>query len=228
MKIIESILRNIPMKSALSLLDVISSRYPRNDMLNKAFKFARASKVPGDYLEFGVYNGVTFSLAYHNAVLRSFTGRFIAFDSFQGLPVYSKDYELPSNVFFGGLFGTTVSTFWKYINSKGVDLDRVSVVSGWFNDTLTGKQKDSMGLKQAAVILIDCDLYESTVPILEFITDILVPGSIIMFDDWYLYEGNPKYGVQAAFNEWAHQHPEIQFIEYHKFGWHGKSFIVSK
>lgn len=228
MKIIESIVRNIPMKPALLLLDVIIRRYPRNEMLNKAFTFAMASKVPGDYLEFGVYNGATFSLAYHNAVLRSFAGRFIAFDSFQGLPEYSKDYELPSNVFLGGLYATTESTFLKYISSKGVDLDRVSVVSGWFKDTLTGKQKDSLGLEQAAVIMIDCDLYESTVPILEFITDILVPGSIIMFDDWYLYEGNPKYGVQAAFNEWAQQHPELQFIEYHKFGWHGNSFIVSK
>lgn len=54
---------------------------------------------------------------------------------------------------------------------------------------------------------IDCDYYESTVPALEFVTDLLlVDGSILIFDDWWVFGGRRERGEQRAFHEWRERH----------------------
>lgn len=225
-RVLEYLANKIPLKMIIMVMDIFINNYPRIEIYNNAFAYAKASNVTGDYLEFGVFRGKAFSLAYHHAIIQGFTGRFIAFDSFAGLPDGARDYSIPSNVLHAGQFASPVDEFRENVAAKGVDLARVRTVKGWFNESLTKELKKSLRLERAAVVMVDCDLYESAVPVLEFITDILAPGSVLMFDDWYLYEGNPEHGVQAAANEWLVLNPQIHLIEYHKFGWHGNSFIV--
>ena len=225
-RVLEYLANKLPLRMIITVMDIFINNYPRIEIYNNAFTYALASNVIGDYLEFGVFGGKTFSLAYHHAIMRGFTGRFIALDSFDGLPDGARDYDMPSNTLHAGQFASPIDEFRKKVAAKGVDLARVRTVKGWFNESLTTELKKSLRLERAAVIMVDCDLYESAVPVLEFITDILVPGSVLMFDDWFLYEGNPEHGVQAATNEWLVLNPQIHLIEYHKFGWHGNSFIV--
>ena len=57
------------------------------------------------------------------------------------------------------------------------------VLEDSLTDDLKSKIKDNGGINLA---LIDADLYVSTVPVLNFITDLLVDGGIIIFDDFFL------------------------------------------
>ncbi len=82
---------------------------------------------------------------------------------------------------------------------------------GWFSETLTASLAEEIGLSRVAVALIDCDFYVSTVPVLAFLTDLLVDGSLIIFDDWHLFRGHPDLGPQKAFEEWQAENPDLRF-----------------
>ena len=109
-----------------------------------------------------------------------------------------------------------------------MDLAKVKIVPGWFKDTLNAETRTKLFLKSAAVVWVDCDLYESTVPVLEFITDLVVDGTILVMDDWFFYKGRPDMGERKAFAEWLNINPNISFTEFHKYSWHGNSFILHK
>jgi len=66
------------------------------------------------------------------------------------------------------------------------------------------------------------------VPVLDFITDYLVDGTILIFDDWFVFRGNPNYGERKAFNQWLKKNPEIKITEFQKYSTVGNSFIVHK
>ena len=82
-------------------------------------------------------------------------------------------------------------------------------------------------IKKAALIWVDCDLYESTVPVLNFITDYVQDGTIIVFDDWFSFKGNLNMGEQRAFREWLKKNPSIRATEFHRFAT-GNSFILHR
>lgn len=60
---------------------------------------------------------------------------------------------------------------------------------------------------------IDCDFYESTRVAHEFVTDLLVDGTVMVFDDWWMYHGHPDNGERRAFTEWTRQHG-IRYSEF--------------
>jgi len=182
--------------------------------------------VEGDYLEFGVFEGASFVPVFHFAQgvgLNSM--KFYAFDSFQGLPSVKKT---DVGLFNKGDWVCTLPKFKKLIRNRGVDLNKVKIVKGWFDETLNEETKRKLPIKSASIVYIDCDLYESTVPVLDFITDYLINGTIIIFDDWFCFKGNPNRGEQRAFKEWRKRHPEITIIQFRKFGCSGNSFIVGE
>lgn len=90
------------------------------------------------------------------------------------------------------------------------------------------KQKIDCSLRKQQLFLIDCDLYESTVPVLNFITDYLQNGTIFTFDDWYCFRGDPQRGEWRAFKEWLKNNPSIKAIQLRKFGSGGNSFIIRR
>ena len=38
----------------------------------------------------------------------------------------------------------------------------------------------------------------STVPVLRFLSDVLVDGALLIFDDWYCFRASPEQGEQNA------------------------------
>ena len=76
--------------------------------------------------------------------------------------------------------------------------------------------------------MIDCDLYESTVPVLDFITDIVGQGTIIIFDDWYRFKGSTEHGEQRACKEWLERNPHITLTQYWQQGPQSVAFLVNK
>lgn len=201
----------------------------RENMIRIAMEYLKSSKLAGDYLEFGVHTGSTFQAAYFLAQREGLDEmRFYAFDSFQGMPKSEGIDQLDSLYqFVEGQYACTEDEFLRSITGNGLDRQKVHTLPGWFQDTLTEKNRQKLPIEKAAVIWVDCDLYASTVPVLEFLTPLLQSGTILCFDDWFSFLGNPDRGEQKAFREWCDRHPEFRCIDYHVFGKWGKSFIVN-
>jgi O-methyltransferase len=196
-------------------------------VLDHAIAMQMINQVPGDYLEFGVFRGERLIQAYETAMfltkwVRSQKDpyaakasasnlermRFIGFDSFEGLPKATAiDVAPGQEEWIGeGGFCASLDEVTALLPAKGIAEGRIRLVKGWFDATLSEATKKSLEIQAAAVVYIDCDYYESTVPALEFITDLLVDGSILIFDDWFLFRGRSDRGEQKAFYEWKERH----------------------
>jgi hypothetical protein len=202
---------------------------PREEVLSTAMDFAMWSQLDGDYLEFGVYEGARLTSAYHFAQRNGLTSmRFCAFDSFQGLPPITGLDATGIRQFRQGEYSCDRNRFEESIRRDRVDIDKVEVVEGWYDQTLNDQTKKQLAIKAVAIVWIDCDLYESTVPVLNFITDYVRDGTVVIFDDWFCFRGAPDRGEQRAFREWLERNPSLSASEFHKFGWHGNSFILHR
>ena len=81
-----------------------------------------------------------------------------------------------------------------------------NIIKGFYKDSLDDKLQSR--LPKAGIIHIDVDLYSSTVEILKFLKPLLVPGSLILFDDWYCFPPGSNMGEKRAFNEFLHDNPQ--------------------
>lgn len=191
-------------------------------------EYLLGAQIPGDYAEFGVFQGTTFMHAYKNMSNYFKDMKFIAFDSFEGLPA-PKGIDAVngySSSFYPGQFMFSEKEFLDRLKRNKVDLKRVKTVKGWFDKTLSRDMAKSYGIDKLAAVWIDCDLYESTVPVLDFITPYLSVGSVIFFDDWRCFRNHPEYGQQKACKEWLAANPKIKLSELLSFGWNGIVFTV--
>ncbi len=223
-------------------LDKLSKKYPavkflreyspkdhdRTEFLRKVMNFVAESKMEGNYLEFGVYKGGTFVNAIRMAKGKKLNGmKFFAFDSFEGLPdIGGVDLEFKQ--FKSGELSFSLEKFKDNLRKGDVNFNDIAIIPGFFSDTLNTNTKRNLDIKSAAVVWVDCDLYESTVPVLDFVTDYIVDGTVIALDDWYHFRGNPNRGEQRAFREWLQGNPNLTATEFHKYSWHGNSFIINK
>lgn len=205
---------------------------PDEEILEKAMKFASHVGLGGDYLEFGVWKGRSFARAYQ---MRKYVKepklkemKFYAFDSFQGLPEIKGTPDTSSSEFKKGDYACDIETFKSNLVSKGVNLNEVVIVPGWYDESLNEETKNKLPLKKAAIIFVDCDLYESAVTVLDFITDYVDNGTVIIFDDWFAFSGHPEKGEQRAFREWLNRHPDIRAVEWQRVNWKSNSFILNR
>jgi O-methyltransferase len=196
-------------------------------VLDTALSMQMINQVEGDYLEFGVFRGARMTQAYSTArFLHKYvsgskdpylnkasaqnleTMRFIGFDSFEGLPKATAiDVLKGQEEWIGeGGYRCTLDEIKGFLPKKGLTDGRIKLVKGWFNESLTPATKTQLELKAASIVYIDSDYYESAVPALEFVTDLLVDGSILIFDDWFLFRGRSDRGEQRAFYEWKERH----------------------
>lgn len=190
------------------------------------------AELPGDYAEFGVYKGTTFGYA-ANLFHPLFPGmRFLAFDSFEGLPELQgldRSEKGFASGFFKGQFAAKEDEFINNVLAAAPYLppERLLTIKGWFNEVLTSENAQKIDLKQLACVWIDCDLYESTVPVLKFITPYLSIGSVILFDDWRCYRNLATHGEQRAYCEWLEENYGLTLNDFISFGFHGMSFTVA-
>jgi O-methyltransferase len=156
----------------------------------------------GDYLEFGVYAGGTMTCADR---ARRAAGieqmRLFGFDSFEGLPPEAE--KINPERWSAGMFACTVEEARENMRRGGVDVERVRLVKGWFDDTLTDDTRREHGIDRAGVIMLDCDLYSSSRTALEFIAPAIGPAAVLVCDDW---RHSGEDGQQRAFHEFLQRH----------------------
>jgi O-methyltransferase len=213
--------------SLISGLDHRSeNRMSELGMIAHAFQFARINSVRGDYFEFGLWQGKTFRYA-RRMKLRYHLNQMTlwGFDSFEGLP---RSSETRDNIWAPGQFRNPEDQLRRALKRAGFQDSEFELVPGFFCDSLNGALHHRMAGRTAAVVYVDCDLYESTRDVLRFVQRYLLNGSIVCFDDFYCFKGAPDQGEQRALREFLQAVPEFSFIPYFDYGPVGKSFIVRR
>ena len=99
-----------------------------------------------------------------------------------------------------------------------------NIIKGDYDDTLPNTTTDRLFY----MVWIDCHLYESTVPVLEWLTDKMVDGAVICFDDWFSFNGRSAKDEQQATSKWMEKIPRLSLMPYQTFHWSGKSFLFHK
>jgi O-methyltransferase len=202
----------------------------RFNCIDKLADYLVGAQLPGGYFEFGVSRGVTFSYAMRTMQDLFPQMPFVALDSFEGLPAPSGQDAAQgyTSGFQAGEFSCSRQDFLNNVASAGGDINRVTIVEGWFDQSLAKGDRRIAGLGKVAAAWIDCDLYESSIPVLDFLTDRLSVGSVLLFDDWRCFRNLPDRGEQRACREWLERNPQIKLAEFVDFGFHGVSFTVER
>lgn len=141
----------------------------------------------GTALEFGVGSGTTLNLIAERMPV-------VGFDSFRGLPEkWREGFE--AGCFAG--WPQAVPT-----NAR--------IVAGLFDETLPLINLEALGY--IGLVHIDCDLYSSTVTVLEHVGPHLQSGCYVVFDEYHSYpeiHGAAKGGEERAWREYATEHPQL-------------------
>jgi hypothetical protein len=154
-------------------------------------------------LEFGVASGT--SLKY----IKNLAGKkyeYYGFDSFIGLP---EDWVVTKNN-LNELVALSSSFDCK---GKIPEIPDVNFYKGFFNKTLPDYLKIA---KNIAFLHMDADLYSSTKEVLFSLNEFIVPGTVIVFDEW-IYNHNEYYNDHEAkaFFEWANiKNREYEFYDF--------------
>ncbi|MDB5542868.1 MAG: class SAM-dependent methyltransferase [Hyphomicrobiales bacterium] len=134
------------------------------DLLGHAMQLR---SVPGPILEFGVATGRTIN---HLASLTA--EQIYGFDSFEGLP---EDWR-------------TGYSKGRFAQALPMTAPNVRLLVGWFENSL-----DEFAALcpegPISLIHVDCDLYSSTKTILERLAHRIVPGTVLVFDEYFNYPG---------------------------------------
>jgi hypothetical protein len=192
----------------------------------RTFDFLTDNRVRGDYLEFGCHRCRTFRMALTEARRHNLDAmKFWAFDSFEGLPD-SSGHSV--EIWQRGALTTSVDDFMRMVKEHGLYVDRVTPVKGFYSDSLTKELQTRFRDNEAKIALatIDCDLYESAVPVFNFIEPLLQEGTVLYIDDLFAgYKGNPTKGVARAFREFR-KRSRFKFLRHLDIGWWGRSYIA--
>lgn len=162
----------------------------------------------GQAAEFGVYRGKSISL------LAEYISEVHGFDSFEGLP---EDWvKADDTVVSQGKFAAEVPNV----------PDNVVLHVGLFEDTIDGNIKENLMFMH-----VDCDLYSSAKTVLEKCNDFIVPGTVIVMDDYRSVNPavypNWEEGEHKALVEWCDKYSrEVRPVL--RDGFQAFCFVVDK
>jgi O-methyltransferase len=182
-----------------------------------------------DYFEFGCHGANTFRMAL--SLGRRFCGglEFHAFDSFQGLPPRESDEESGIAGWGAGEMAFELSSFTDAISKYKSQQEKIHIHKGFYSESLSKQlQCDILASGRIPrIINIDCDLVQSYVEVLNFISPLLRAGTILYFDEYFVSEtGDLATGPRSVIHRFERT-SEFQFVPFRPVGWWGMSFICA-
>jgi predicted O-methyltransferase YrrM len=144
------------------------------------------------------------------------------FDSFQGLPSITHPLDIAAG-WKEGLFRDKSAPELRRMVEKYLAGDRIVVHAGWFKDTLTSIPAN----KKFSLLHIDCDIYESTIEVLDFLFAgrHLSNGCAVFFDDWNCGGASPALGERRAWREIVEKY-RVDYSDSGDYGTYGHKFLV--
>jgi O-methyltransferase len=170
----------------------------RLDNIRTCIESVIADKVPGDFVECGVWRGG--SSIFAKAVFKAWgvTDRKVWLaDSFEGMPALETEVDKVDPDFSAERY-LAVSREDVENNFRRFDLldDSVRFVKGWFSESLP-----TAPIQQIAILRLDGDHYSSTMDALNSLYGKLSKGGFIIIDDY-----NAFAGCKAAVTEFRAAH----------------------
>lgn len=164
--------------------DTMVGRY-RLDNLESCIRQVVADKVPGDFIETGVWRGGSCILM--RGILKALgvnDRRVFVADSFQGLPPPDPSKhpaDTGDQLFDYDYLAVSEEQVRHNFERYGLLDEQVVFIKGFFADTLHKAPIDKL-----AILRLDGDLYSSTIDALNALYDKLSPGGFCIVDDYAL------------------------------------------
>lgn len=160
----------------------------------------RIESVTGDIVECGVGHGKSLFFLVCLSKMENRGRKIWGFDSFEGFPSPTQQDESIRKSVAGEWGRTSVALVEDIVTSGGIDTDYVrsnlTLIPGFFEASLDKYRGDGI-----ALLHVDCDLYESTKEVLRQLYERIVPGGVVLFDE-YLGLDHIKFpGPQQAIDE---------------------------
>ncbi len=148
-----------------------------------------ASRVPGDVVECGTWRG---GMALGMVAITGSARHYHFFDSFEGLPAarsidgeaatkWQSDTE--STAYYDNC-AADEEVFRRNLRNYCPEA-QTHVYAGWFSETI----RTFPAGREVAVLRLDGDWYESTLECLRGLFQRVVPGGLIIIDDYYTWDG---------------------------------------
>lgn len=177
----------------------------------------------GKYIEFGVFDGRSFTIACH--ALQGVCNGFFGFDSFCGIIGSQKEER---RLYQENAYYANIETFWHNMKVAGVDHLPIHVVRGAFQATLPGRTPADYGIDHISVVHIDSDIYEAALLALEFAAPCLTTGALVLFDEYHAFAADNNKGERRALREWLELHPEFSAEPYRNYTAVSRSYIIHR
>jgi hypothetical protein len=180
---------------------------PRLDNLQYCLERVIEQRVPGDFIETGVWRGG--ACIFMRAVLKVYGVRdrsvWVA-DSFEGLPeadAAKHPYDRRLNLHQAAALAVSADEVRENFVRYSLLDDQVHFLKGWFRDTLP-----SAPIERLAVLRLDGDHYESTMDALNSLYAKLSVGGYVIVDDYGVVEG-----CNIAISDFRRLHGVVDEIE---------------
>jgi len=213
-------------KNALFQTRTYYERSERRELMRKSFCALGFNGISGDYLEFGSWGGMTFTLAYQEAGGHTFAvncGRSTPFKACRQQA--GPEDEHPNWV--EGDMSTSLENFKAICRQNGIPDEDYTTVPGYYQDTIAHEDRIGLPLpNDVAMAYIDCDLFSSTKIVFQFLGARMKHGMILALDDYFCYSPHTLSGERLACLEFLRNDRRFHFSPFVQFGWHGMSFIV--
>jgi O-methyltransferase len=208
------------------------------ETFRRALEYVASSGIVGDYMEFGVLGGFTARIVCETMREMLMIRNVHLFDSFEGLPPFVSPVDANSyDVAVRGVWADNMCFPDDFIAALGepvdrhihrglsevVSGDRVRIRRGYFSDTL----KEPIGAK-AAVVHVDCDLYQSTREVFTrlYETGVFQDGCVLLFDDFNCFKASPYFGERRAFREFLAEQDRFEASPWFTYGFNGAAYFL--
>lgn len=163
-----------------------------------------AREVPGHFAEWGIGQGGT--AIYFARLAKKYGRKFLAVDSFEGLP--PVDLEKENHYFVEGDYRANAGVdnydcFMKYKSKFDVE-DTLTTIKGFFKDVDIPPEFDKF-----AFVHLDSDLYDSVYDSLVKVWDRVSPGGVVVIDDFFHHAQGPARAVSDFFRKYEEEPPLI-------------------
>jgi len=206
----ENIINNVNVDNYKKFNDFIFSDDLKltGKFLHRFKHFLNISHLPGDIVEIGVFkgSGVSTFLKFIEIFCPNSNKKVIGFDIFdtsQGEEILNKDSELDKKY---------MKTVYDRVNHdelslsavtnkiKEIKIDKFKLINGDVETTLPKFLKENQGFR-ASLIYIDVDLERPTYHALINLWDRLLPGGVILFDEYEYHAFSESNGVEKFLKE---------------------------
>jgi O-methyltransferase len=148
---------------------------------------AKVRSIPGAIVECGTWRG---GMIAGIADVLGAGRRYCLFDSFEGMPQAKEIDGDAAHAWERNIAGPDYYDNCRAAEDEAQQAMSMSaatdyaVVKGWFNETLP-----TASVGPIALLRMDADWYHSTKSILDNLAHCVVPGGLIIVDDYYTYQG---------------------------------------